>query len=185
MRTFWEKGFAGTSMSDLVASTGMAKPGLYANFGDKEDIYKKALEHYSDKMASPLTNELLAFDGPLETALRRYLFEIAHSVIGNAHPKGCFIINSGFDCAEAGPGLKELSKSLNAARREALKTVLDRAQDRGELSKKADTNVLADFYSAQPAALASQAQAGAREEELRAMVEVALSALPGISKNGA
>ncbi len=185
MRTFWEKGFAGTSMSDLVVSTGMAKPGLYANFGDKEDIYKKALEHYYEKLASPLIDELLASNGPLETALRRYFFKLAHSVIDNAHPKGCFIINSGFDCAEAGPGLKELSRSLNSARREALKTLLGRAQARGELSKEANTNALADFFSAQAAALASQAQSGASEKELKAMVEVALSVLQGNHENSA
>ena len=185
MLTFWKKGFAGTSMSDLVVSTGMAKPGLYANFGDKEDIYKKALEHYYEKLASPLIEELLACDGPLETTLRKYLLRIAHSVIGNAHPKGCFIINSGFDCAETGPGLKELSQSLNLARREAIKALLGRAQARGELSKKANTNVLADFFSAQSAALASQAQSGASEKELEAMVEVALSVLQGNHENSA
>lgn len=185
MRTFWEKGFAATSMSDLVASTGMAKPGLYANFGDKEDIYKKALEHYYKKLGSPLIDELVTADGPPEAALRRYLLEIAHSVVGNDHPKSCFIINSAFECAEAGPGLKELSISLNSLRREAIKTMLDRAQARGELPRTTNTNALADFFSAQSAALAAQAKSGAREAELQEMVEVALLVLPRNRENSA
>ena len=38
MMLFWKKGFEATSMSDLSEATGMAKPGLYATFGDKEAL---------------------------------------------------------------------------------------------------------------------------------------------------
>ena len=44
MKLFWKQGFEGTSMNDIAAATGMAKPGLYATFGDKEAVYAKALE---------------------------------------------------------------------------------------------------------------------------------------------
>src|SRR5882724_10797919 len=44
--TFWKAGYAGTSLDDLSAATGMNRPSLYAAFGDKRDLYLKALEIY-------------------------------------------------------------------------------------------------------------------------------------------
>lgn len=178
MHTFWEKGYAGTTMSDLVSATGMAKPGLYANFGDKEALYQKALAHYFNELGSPLIEEMLASGEPLETNLRRFLTLVAHSVTGNGTPKGCFIINSSFDCSDAAPQLKELSQSYNAARRDAFVLLLEKARSGGELPDDADIDALANFYAGQSAALAAMARTGMQAEELETMVDLALQVLP-------
>src|SRR6201990_2426300 len=66
---FRKDGFAGTSLDELAAATGMNRPSLYGAFGDKHDLYMKALEHYwaagRDAMA-----RALAPDRPLRAALR-------------------------------------------------------------------------------------------------------------------
>ncbi len=178
MHLFWEKGYAATSMADLSAATGYAKPGLYANFGDKEALYKKALTHYYCELGIPLIEELIASQDPLAVTLRRFLTAVAHSVTGNGTPKGCFIVNSAFDCSNAEDSLKELSKSYNLARRDAFRTLLAKAQTKGQLPLGADTQVLADFFAGQSAALAAMAHSGASLEELEAMVEIALKVLP-------
>jgi len=36
---FWRKGFQGTSLDDITAATGLAKPSLYAAFGDKNALF--------------------------------------------------------------------------------------------------------------------------------------------------
>ena len=46
MDVFWEKGFEGTSMSDLETATGLRKGSLYAAFGDKRAMYRKSVELY-------------------------------------------------------------------------------------------------------------------------------------------
>lgn len=178
MLMFWQKGFDGTSMTDLCEATGMAKPGLYAAFGDKEALYKRALTHYFDELGTPLIDNLMSPKDGLKVAMHRFLSAIARSVSGNGTPKGCFIVNSSGDCAAAGPGLKGLSKSLNLARRDALHTRLDRAVAEGELSDGSDTGALADFFAGQSAALAGMAQTGANPDELEAMVDVAITVLP-------
>jgi AcrR family transcriptional regulator len=178
MHAFWEKGYAGTTMSDLVAATGMAKPGLYANFGDKEALYQKALTHYFTELGSPLIEEMLASDDPLEVNLRRFLMLVAHSVTGNGTPKGCFIVNSAFDCSDAEPQLKELSQTYNVARRDAFVLLLEKAQARGELPENVGMDALASFYAGQSAALAAMARSGAGMDDLEAMVDLALQVLP-------
>src|ERR1044071_6181888 len=45
---FWEGGYSGTSLDQLVEATGMNRPSLYAAFGDKQALYLKALRSYSE-----------------------------------------------------------------------------------------------------------------------------------------
>ena len=44
--TFWRYGYAGTSMDQLSAATGLHKPSLYGAFGDKKRLYLAALDNY-------------------------------------------------------------------------------------------------------------------------------------------
>ncbi|PIV78643.1 MAG: hypothetical protein COW54_08215 [Rhodobacteraceae bacterium CG17_big_fil_post_rev_8_21_14_2_50_63_15] len=46
MRAFWAHGHQGTSMSDLVAATGLNRGSLYAGFGNKRDLFLLVLKHY-------------------------------------------------------------------------------------------------------------------------------------------
>ena len=43
---FWRYGYAGTSMDQLSAATGLHKPSLYGAFGDKKRLYLAALDNY-------------------------------------------------------------------------------------------------------------------------------------------
>ena len=55
LELFRRDGFAGTSLDDLSAATGMNRPSLYAAFGDKHTLYLKALQRYCAKAACPGT----------------------------------------------------------------------------------------------------------------------------------
>jgi len=48
LHVFWEKGYAGTSITDLTEAMGINPPSLYAAFGNKEKLFKKALDRYED-----------------------------------------------------------------------------------------------------------------------------------------
>ena len=68
---FWKAGYAGTSLDDLVAATGMNRPSLYAAFGDKRDLYLKTLEYYRDE-GRALAREALANAPTLRVFLKRF-----------------------------------------------------------------------------------------------------------------
>jgi len=46
LQVFWRKGYEGTSLSDLTRAVGVNRPSLYAAFGDKEALFRKALDRY-------------------------------------------------------------------------------------------------------------------------------------------
>ena len=52
LRVFWTKGYDGASLSDLTDAMGITRPSLYAAFGNKESLFRKALDLYErEKLA--------------------------------------------------------------------------------------------------------------------------------------
>ena len=44
MQVFWQKGYTGASLTDLIDSMGINKPSMYRAFGNKEALFVKALK---------------------------------------------------------------------------------------------------------------------------------------------
>src|SRR5260221_10334031 len=86
--TFWKTGYAGTSLDDISAATGMNKPSLYAAFGDKHTLYLEALAHYW-QLAIAAMHKALAEDQPLDDAVMR-VYEGALTIYfsGDGRPRG-------------------------------------------------------------------------------------------------
>lgn len=177
MRIFWEKGFEGTSMSDLSEATGMAKPGLYATFGDKENLYAKALTRYFD-MSTPTRNDLVTSSDSLEITLRRFLTTIANASADISRPAGCFVVNSVVECAGKPPALEDLGRTCEDKRREAFAQRFKAEKERGMLPPDADEKALADFFDGQCVALAVMGRAGGKPESLHRLIDVAMTVLP-------
>jgi AcrR family transcriptional regulator len=70
MATFWNAGFAATSLDDLGAAMGMNRPSLYGAFGDKRALYLATIERYR-AMARDALHAALDNDRPLREALGR------------------------------------------------------------------------------------------------------------------
>ena len=48
LKVFWRKGYEGTSLHDLTEAMGINRPSLYAAFGNKEELFRKALDRYAE-----------------------------------------------------------------------------------------------------------------------------------------
>src|SRR5205814_7401242 len=46
LQVFWRKGYEGASLPDLTEAMGINRPSLYAAFGNKEALFRKALDRY-------------------------------------------------------------------------------------------------------------------------------------------
>jgi AcrR family transcriptional regulator len=55
---FWSKGFEGASLDDLTEAMGISRPSLYRAFGNKEDLFYKALERYTEGLAASFARAL-------------------------------------------------------------------------------------------------------------------------------
>ena len=178
MKAFWERGFDGTSMNDLAEKTGMAKPGLYANFGDKEAIYAKAMERYCSTYAGPMLEDLVRSTDSLEITVRRFLDGVVAAATETMGPKGCFIANNLVECAGMPASLEALGRYVEERRQKAFVMRFQLAQKKGELPTDTDIKSLAEFYSGQALALAVMARAGAPWATLYRFIDTAMSLLP-------
>ncbi|MBL4907153.1 MAG: TetR/AcrR family transcriptional regulator [Sneathiella sp.] len=178
MRLFWEKGFDGTSMSDLVSVTGMAKPGLYNTFGDKEALYAKTLTHYVADYGESSFHDLIHARLPLEKAVRVFFDDVVAMLVDKTNPGGCFLANTLIDCTKHSSELDALALKYNGERLSAFVERFQRAQAQGELPAGADAETLAEFFSGQSLALSVMGRAGADKQTLDRFVDVAMTALP-------
>ena len=178
MKVFWEKGFQATSMSDLVAATGMAKPGLYATFGDKEALYGKALNHYFSELGAPLLDDLRKSPDPLPVVVRRFLDAVAASAADTSNPGGCFVANSVVECAHRPAPLADLARAFDAKRRAAFMARFRAAKKAGELPAGCDAKALAEFFAGQALALAVMGRAGSSRRSLERFIDVAMQLIP-------
>nr|WP_255644937.1 TetR/AcrR family transcriptional regulator [Actinoplanes polyasparticus] len=58
MRVFWQRGYEGASLTDLTTAMGITKTSMYAAFGNKEELFRKALQRYSDGPARYIESAL-------------------------------------------------------------------------------------------------------------------------------
>jgi len=75
MQVFWRNGYLGTSLSDLTDAMGISRPSLYAAFGNKESLFRKALDHYAKGPSSYLSEALQ------EPTARAVVERLLHGVV--------------------------------------------------------------------------------------------------------
>ena len=179
---FWKAGYAATSLDDLSEATGMNRPSLYAAFGDKRDLYIRALTQYWDR-TRPGVKEALAYDVPLHEALRRlYGGALSVYLAGETGPQGCFAISTATPEAvrdakirtTLAGGLEELDKAFEARIRFA--------REQGELPRDSDPAALAMVASAALHTLALRSRAGASRRSLEAIVDSTVNVICGRGK---
>lgn len=177
--SFWERGYSGTSLDELSEATGMNRPSLYGAFGDKRDIYLKALARYWESSLVGI-EEMLDRRRPLREALQRlYDKALSSYLAGKSGPRGCFAIGTATTEALRDA---QIRASLAAGLRhidEAFAARIRFARDRGELPDEADPDALAMLASATLHTLAIRSRAGATRTALQAIVDMTLDIICG------
>jgi TetR/AcrR family transcriptional repressor of nem operon len=95
---FWKHGYKTTTMRDLGASMGLSAPSLYNAFGDKQNLFARALEQYLDCTTRDRLQRLEKTLAPKE-AINCFFAEIIDHSINDRERKGCFLVNSALDVA--------------------------------------------------------------------------------------
>jgi AcrR family transcriptional regulator len=126
---FWQKGFQGTSLDDITAATGLAKPSLYAAFGDKNALFLKVLDRYHERIIA--NAERILNDGPsAREAIERWLTGFVPFCSGVRGSRGCLSVNTAADGASEQKDVRKRVERFNRKLEELLRNRLraDRAQ---------------------------------------------------------
>ncbi len=94
LAVFWERGFSGTSLTDLSEATGMNRPSLYAAFGDKRALFHRALERFGARMAEELGEPLMQ-QPDLRIGLTEFYFTAIDIYLsGEPGHRGCMVVST-------------------------------------------------------------------------------------------
>jgi AcrR family transcriptional regulator len=173
---FWRKGFEGTSVNDLTEAMGITKPSLYATFGNKEELFRKALDRYQSTCMT-FVEEALAEPAAFQV-VERLLYGYATCQTDGAHPPGCLDTNGALVCSEAAEPVRRELIARRTAQEAALRRRLEHALETGDLPADSDPADLARYVMAVIQGMAVQAASGASRETLHGVVRTALRAWP-------
>jgi AcrR family transcriptional regulator len=177
LRIFWSKGYEGASLNDLTEAMGVTRPSLYAAFGNKESLFRKALDLYE--------REKLEYVGrALEQPTARGVAEaLLRGAVDNAsstdEPHGCLGVITSVACGEEAQSIREDVLERGKVAKRALIDRFERAKTEGDLPADIEIEALTNLLYAVVQGICIQAGSGATRDELNRLVDTGLMMWPG------
>ncbi|MEV0381402.1 TetR/AcrR family transcriptional regulator [Nonomuraea sp. NPDC050643] len=172
LEVFWRQGYEGASLSDLTAAMGINRPSIYAAFGNKEELFVKALERY---VSGPGAFAAEALDAP---TVREVVERLVHGAIElttrTDAPVGCLMVNSVHACGPDAASARDAALACRMAGETALRR---RFEDAPDLPDGYDAGTLAGLVHTITDGIAVQAAGGRTRDELRRVADLALRTL--------
>lgn len=111
IQLFWQKGYNGSSMQEVVSCTSLKPGSIYLAFGNKEGLYREALQHYALDSKSYITETLVSSPSVAQGIC--HLLEQMVEVTRTTDYCSCFLIKTQLELAsERGPLFDFASEKL-------------------------------------------------------------------------
>ncbi|WP_353244335.1 TetR/AcrR family transcriptional regulator [Providencia sp.] len=172
---FWQHGYEGTSMSDLVDAIGIASARIYKAFGSKEALFREAIVHYE-------THEggfaLLALqEEKIQNAIHQLLTDAVSLYTQQGHAMGCMVVSSASTLSEENHPLLEWMTQQRVERGKGIVARFKQAKVENQLTESADPELLGQYYSLILHGLSVQARDGVSKETLMKVIDFSLNQL--------
>ncbi|MNE14132.1 HTH-type transcriptional repressor ComR [compost metagenome] len=169
---FWQRGYEGTSLSDLVAALGIASARIYAAFGSKENLFREAIALYLAEEGAFADAALSESDTRL--AVRQLLVDAVENYTRDDRPHGCMVVLS---LTNYGRDNEEIMAWLAGYRRERIDGIVERIRQgvqSGDLPENTDIQALGDYVATLFHGISIQARDGVSRARLMAMTDIAM-----------
>ena len=179
LEVFWRHGYEGASLPDLTAAMGINRPSLYAAFGNKEELFRRALDRYVEHSSGYLREAVAA---PTAKAVaEKLLFGAAAAAGDPKRPRGCFLVQGALACSGEADEVRRAAAERRAAAQSLLRRRFRRAAEEGDLPPDIDPADLARYVFALLHGMAVHAAGGAKRDELARVAELAMRSWPSCS----
>ncbi|ACY17686.1 TetR/AcrR family transcriptional regulator [Haliangium ochraceum] len=173
LEVFWRHGYEGASLPELTKAMGINRPSMYATFGNKEQLFHKAVARYTEKAG--VHREAALAQPTARAVVQTLLASTVEHLSRRDTPRGCLTVQGALTC---GKGTNEVSAVLIEHRHKAdekLRKRFARAKREGDLPADADPGDLARFVSTVIWGLAVRSTNGASKRELQRVADLALT----------
>ncbi|MGM1018533.1 MAG: TetR/AcrR family transcriptional regulator [Actinomycetota bacterium] len=176
MQVFWERGYEGASLTELTGAMGITKTSMYAAFGNKEQLFRKALQRYND---GPAAYAATALDQPTARAVvEGYLRGSARTSTLPDDFSGCLTVQGALAASPGSSVAHDLLVDWRTDAQRRLAERLHRAVTEADLPAHADPEHLARYVMTLGYGIAVQAANGIGRAELEHLVDTAMLAWP-------
>jgi AcrR family transcriptional regulator len=176
LRVFWSKGYEGTSLNDLTEAMGITRPSLYAAFGNKEALFRKALDLYEREKLEYIDRALA------QPTARQVAEALLRGAVDNAtssdEPHGCLGVITSVACGAESQSIREEVLERGKVAKRALIGRLERAKAEGDLAPSVEIEALTNLLYAVVQGICIQAGSGATRQELDRVVDMGLMMWP-------
>ncbi len=176
LEVFWVRGYEGATLPELTDAMGINRPSLYAAFGNKEQLFRSALDRYLSGPPSFLAAALKK--STARQAVEAIFTGFLAMQRGRDKARGCLIVSGALACGAEGETVRGELARLRQSTVAAIRERFEQAVRDGDLPKGTDCPTLARYIATVLNGLSVQAASGATEKELRRVVALALQAWP-------
>lgn len=169
---FWQRGYEGTSLSDLVAALGIASARIYAAFGSKENLFREAIALYLAEEGAFADKAMLEPDTRL--AMERLLTQAVETYTRRNQPHGCMVVLSLTNYASDNEKIMSWLTGYREARTASIIKRLNQGVESGDLPASTDVQALGDYFATLLHGVSIQARDGVSRKRLLAMVQIAM-----------
>lgn len=176
MRVFWEQGYEGASLTELTRAMGINRTSMYAAFGNKEDLFRKSLERYTE---GPASYGARALREPTARQVATALLNGAvRATTGISSPAGCLGVQGSLAAGEPGSNARDVLATWREEFVSLLGDRLQQAVDEGDLPPDADAGLLARHLMTVANGIAVQAAGGITRDVLQQVAGMTLRSWP-------
>ena len=177
VRLFWERGYSGTSMKHIEEALDMRPGSLYATFGNKDGLFREALDIYAGRMSQSMAESLQ--DTPtIMDGIFTYLRSLTAEITAPDSPaRACLVVKTLLEVTEEQKELRTLVNQRLQTVEDHLTDLLGTARAQGELKPDVDSRRLARLIQAQIMGLRSLAQRDLDAEPVKTLTEDIITAL--------
>jgi AcrR family transcriptional regulator len=172
---FSGQGYEGTSTDDLLRVMGISRQSMYDTFGDKWQLYLRALQQYTADSVSNQIRELSSAPSAMKGLEAVMDFAISQAM-ADPEPK-CLGISAICEFGRSDAEVSMITDMASKTLRSALESRISEAKATGEIGKGMDVHIGAQFIMATLVGLKIAARAGATAESLRGIARVAIRGL--------
>jgi AcrR family transcriptional regulator len=173
---FWERGYEGTSLSDLAQAMGIASASIYACFGSKEDLFRKVMALYGTTSGEP-PRRALREHPTTRAAVHAMLAATADEITRPDTPHGCMLILAAPTGAVENHAVREFLADLRRDMHTTIRDRLARGVTDGDLvASPANLDAMARYYTTVVQGLSVQARDGATRADLETVITCAMAA---------
>lgn len=176
LETFWDQGYAATSVQDLVDAMGVSRASLYNTFGDKHTLYVEVLRRYESEWVRRLLDTLRTSDDAVD-AIRLLLERVADEAAACPKRGSCLLTNAATELAHRDDETADHVRSNLERIQDAFENALQRGREQGTLRDDASVDAQARFLTNTLQGMRVLAKTCPDRDALQDVVEMTLRAI--------